>query len=168
MEIKEVKNNGGGGVTRSSSINLNSINEKVRTVEGTARVTPISMKNLNDRIDNLIANQKNFKVIDISKYGVQARDDGKPVLVPVEYTITPNTTIIGNFIFVSGSSTKGSNVPIVLTKGNFSVRSICDKDGTIYSATLYRENNKIYLKMSGVRCFPKINTGSHLLFTDDL
>lgn len=42
-------------------ITLNNINEKVRTVEGTSRVTPISMSNLDSRI-NVLGDRGKFAI----------------------------------------------------------------------------------------------------------
>lgn len=47
--------------TKSTTIDLNNINEKVRNLECKTRTVPITMKNLDDRINNLVATAKNFK-----------------------------------------------------------------------------------------------------------
>ena len=52
---------------RATAISLNSIEEKVRSLEGTSRAVPIDMKSLDDRINNLIATAKEWKVYNINK-----------------------------------------------------------------------------------------------------
>lgn len=49
MSNSDKKLNGG----RSNPITLNAINEKVRTLEGAGRVTPIKMSDLDKRVNNL-------------------------------------------------------------------------------------------------------------------
>lgn len=57
MSNSDKKSNGGG---RSNHITLNTINEKVKTLEGTGRVTPIKMSDLNSRITS-IESAKHFE-----------------------------------------------------------------------------------------------------------
>ncbi len=53
---------------RATAISLNSIDEKVRSLEGTSRAVPIDMKSLDDRINNLIATAKEWQVINFREY----------------------------------------------------------------------------------------------------
>lgn len=126
------------------------------------------MKSLDDRINNLIATKKDFKIIDISKYQVKAPNTGAAVKIPVEYPITNNTSIMGTFRKLGSINDVGSVAGIGLTKNNFSVESKhTDKSG-VYGATLYRSNNAIFLKSSQNKDENRVHQGSYLLFTDDL
>ena len=48
---------------RATAISLNSIDEKVRSLEGTSRTVPIDMKSLDDRINNLISTAKSWEIV---------------------------------------------------------------------------------------------------------
>lgn len=48
---------------RATAISLNSIDEKVRSLEGTSRAVPIDMKSLDDRINNLISTAKSWEIV---------------------------------------------------------------------------------------------------------
>lgn len=76
---------------RATAISLNSIDEKVRSLEGTSRVVPIDMKNLDDRINNLIATAQSYQIINYnertthlditSKYGIKLNSNSSVVLI---------------------------------------------------------------------------------------
>lgn len=53
--------------TRATAISLNSIDEKVRQLEGTTRTTPIDIKSLDDRINNLIATAKSWEIVTLTR-----------------------------------------------------------------------------------------------------
>lgn len=74
---------------------------------------------------------------------------------------------MGNFKYYDRYNT-GSNAAITMTKGNFSVNSVYEKSGSRYIGTLYRSNNTLYLKSSGLPAGVRAGSGSYLLFTEDL
>lgn len=68
MENKQVKKVG-GGVNRSTSIDLQSIERDVATLVGRAATTPISMKALYDEVRNLKGNLGRVEILEFKTSG---------------------------------------------------------------------------------------------------
>ena len=87
---------------RATAISLNSIDEKVRSLEGTSRAVPIDMKSLDDRINNLIANVKEWQKISFSE-NVPASDYN----ITNKYSLKLNSNSLVSFkarLNISGAS----------------------------------------------------------------
>ena len=121
---------------RATAISLNSIDEKVRSLEGTSRAVPIDMKSLDDRINNLIATAKEWQTVSVSET-VPNRDYD----ITNKYSLKLNSNSLVTFKLnksTSGSSTSyGFNL-----KGNFTVHL----GSTIQNTYVKRVGNNIYLR----------------------
>lgn len=61
------------------SITIDEIDNKVREKEGTSKATPITMKGLNDRIDNLIATGKDWAIVGIVSSNTGTASNDTPI-----------------------------------------------------------------------------------------
>ena len=122
---------------RATAISLNSIDEKVRSLEGTSRAVPIDMKSLDDRINNLIATAQSYQIINYkdrtgtditSKYGMR---------------LNSNSTVAILNASVYSFSTKISYGPV---KGDFSFLTASNKDYAPIKYYIERKGNNILLK----------------------
>lgn len=102
------------------SIDLNNVDEKVRSLEGTSRAVPIDMKSLDDRINNLIATAKEWKVYNINKshdpYNQGARTFD--ITSEIGFDIDSNTNISASI-----RSNESTPAYIMNTKQNFTISS---------------------------------------------
>lgn len=121
---------------RATAISLNSIDEKVRSLEGTSRAVPIDMKSLDDRINNLIATAQSYQIINYndrtgtnitSKYGMK---------------LNSNSTVAILNASVYSFSTKTSYGPV---KGDFSLLTASNKNDAKIKYYIERKGNNILL-----------------------
>ena len=112
-----------GGVNRSTSIDLQSIERDVATLAGRAATTPISMKALYDEVQNLKGNFKKVTVFDLSKIPAQSVKNGLNLNISsyLNHPITSTTLVAvnGNFTIYNGWDGTGSNKNCNFNGGNF-------------------------------------------------
>lgn len=131
---------------RVTAISLNSIDEKVRSLEGTSRAVPIDMKSLDNRINNLIANAKNVKYCQFTYSNNFFASSSNPKSFDITskfgYPINTSTKFIGYF---ATSGRVGSAKAIINNRGgNFEIYG----EGTSSSdrVGLRRVGDIIYVK----------------------
>ena len=127
---------------RATAISLNSIDEKVRSLEGTSRTVPIDMKSLDDRINNLIATAKEWKVYNINKrydpYSQGARTFD--ITSEIGFGIDSNTNISASI-----RCDNNTTAYIMNTKQNFTISSGYENNGKI---DLIRSGNIFQLRFN--------------------
>lgn len=101
---------------RATAISLNSIDEKVRSLEGTSRVVPIDMKSLDDRINNLIATAKEWQVINFRDY----LPNGSTIDITSKYNIKLNSNSYVCFLNVRREGV-GEATSSDVIKGDFTL-----------------------------------------------
>lgn len=127
---------------RATAISLNSIDEKVRSLEGTSRAVPIDMKSLDDRINNLIANAKEWKIYNINKahdtytQGERTFD----ITSEIGFDIDSNTNISASIRY-----NESTTAYIMNTKLNFTISSGPANNGRI---DLIRNGNIFQLRFN--------------------
>lgn len=123
------KNNKKVRTYRQAAISLNNVNDKVIKLENSNRTTPISMKNLDNRINNLVATAKKWKIWNFSKSNnVDATDE-------IGFKIT-NSTIIFAIVTSVGGMSDYTPTWINPSTSNFTINT-SSKSG------MKRENNRI-------------------------
>ena len=127
---------------RATAISLNSIDEKVRSLEGTSRAVPIDMKSLDDRINNLIATAKEWKVYNINKeYSPYHQGERTfDITSEIGFGIDSNTNISASI-----KSNNSTTAYIVNTKQNFTISSGYENKGKI---DLIRNGNIFQLRFN--------------------
>lgn len=112
-----------GGVNRSISIDLKTIDSEVAKLSGRATQTPIGMKELWDEVQNLKANAKKVTIFDLSKIPAQRVKDGLNLNISsyLNHPITSTTLVAvnGNFTIYNGWDGTGSNKNCNFNGGNF-------------------------------------------------
>ena len=99
-----------------AEISINSIDEKVRNLEGKSRAVPIDMKNLDDRINNLVATAKEWQLINFKDY----LPNGSTIDITSKYNIKLNSNSYVCFVHV-GDERFGNPSSSNVTKGNFTL-----------------------------------------------
>lgn len=124
---------------RATAISLNSIDEKVRSLEGTSRAVPIDMKNLDDRINELqsqIGNAVILKCVDTLVAGTETFNLGtyanKNVIVVHGCYYSPNKTMVGYGMteIIKPGETKSSSLK---ASSNNATTITCKHNGTSLS-----------------------------------
>lgn len=138
-ETKRQKTEWGGG-ERSSSITLNGINEKVRTAEGSTRVTPITMSDLDNRIDALGGK---------GKFAIRTISGG---VIPTEF-------IGWDFLILQSSRMYASNGLHYIENNGKTIRAERNSsagNASIFKTELFVENNiiKIYVSQYATHKLP--------------
>ncbi len=108
------------------STTLNEINEKVRTLEGTARVTPIKMSDLNNRIDSLSnINSGLYGSYDFPK-------GGKTITLPIKATKSKINAIVQTFdkTEISEFNETGDFTKTILINGASSQKLTLSRNGS--------------------------------------
>lgn len=120
---------------RATAISLNSIDEKVRSLEGTSKAVPIDMKSLDDRINNLIATAKEWQTVSVSE-SVPSSDYN----ITNKYSLKLNSNSLVTFKLNKEGS---SNIHYRFNlKGNFTVYL----GPTSQNTYIKRVGNDIYLR----------------------
>lgn len=142
---------------RATAISLNSIDEKVRSLEGTSRAVPIDMKSLDDRINNLIATAKEWKVYNIDKsYDPYSQGERTfDITSEIGFGIDSNTNI-------SASIRCNSITPayIMNTKQNFTISSGPVNYGKV---DLIRNGNIFQLRFNENRASGRIKASGTII-----
>lgn len=120
-------------------MDLNSMDAKLNEFEGTERVIPIGMKEMNDRIDAL--ENKNPVFFDFSSLGNVGNSD---LELKIDKEIIKDTIILGSFHWFNGGNDYG--VTIVDKIGNNWEIALNPSPHGYFEVKLYVKNNKLWLK----------------------
>lgn len=109
-------------------ITLNNINEKVRTVEGSARTTPITMSNLDSRI-NVLEGKTGYTTLVFTGFGTKTMPVGyeNAVTYPCQISSWEKGICCGSFN----------------AKGSFTIDILYEGSGTKQTVTFNRSGRNI-------------------------